>query len=155
MPSGFWIGNLPYLIATLLLLLYFHFFFMVVFIFLYNLFFCFLLSAAYLTVANLARLGILVLSLASVKSQSIGQVHLLVLDYRWSHNPPTYWRTVTPNRCWTHTVPKFCLQSSCIGGTCHYIRLDFFTYFYFIPFSYFFWVYSLSFLSFLINLVVY
>ena len=37
---------------------------------------------------------------------------LLVLDYKWSHNPPTYQRTVTPNWYRTHIAPKFGLQSS-------------------------------------------
>ena len=43
-----------------------------------------------------------------------------MLDYSWSHNPLTYRRTVTPNCYWTHTVPKFGLQSSWIIGACHY-----------------------------------
>ena len=50
------------------------------------------------------------------------QAPLLVLDYRWSHNPPTYRRTVTPNWYRTHTVPKFGLLSSWITGACHYTR---------------------------------
>ena len=33
------------------------------------------------------------------------QAPLLVLDYRWSHDPPTYRRTITPNWYRTHTVP--------------------------------------------------
>ena len=45
-----------------------------------------------------------------------------MLDYRWSHNPPTYWRTVSPNWYRTHTVQKFSLQSSWITGACHYTR---------------------------------
>ena len=47
---------------------------------------------------------------------------LLVLDYRWSHNSPTYWRTVTPNWYRTHTIPKFSLQTSWITGACHNTR---------------------------------
>ena len=43
-----------------------------------------------------------------------------MLDYRWSHNPPTYRRTVTPNWYRSRTVPKFGLQSSWITGACHY-----------------------------------
>ena len=77
------------------------------------------LSVAYLTVANLARLGISVHCQVSVFSQA----PLLVLDYRWSHNPPTYQRTVTPNWYRTHSVPKFGLQSSWMTGACHYTRL--------------------------------
>ena len=49
-----------------------------------------LLYVAYLTIANLAQLGILVLCSVSVFSQA----PLLVLDYRWSYNPPTYQRTM-------------------------------------------------------------
>ena len=30
---------------------------------------------------------------------------LIVLDYRWSQNPPSYQRTVTPNWYLAHTVP--------------------------------------------------
>ena len=45
-----------------------------------------------------------------------------MLDYRWSLNPPTYRRTVTPNWYRTHTVPKFGLQSSWDTGACHYTR---------------------------------
>ena len=45
-----------------------------------------------------------------------------MLDYRWSHNPPTCWRTVTPNWYWTHTVSKFGLQSSWTTGACHYTQ---------------------------------
>ena len=55
-----------------------------------------------------------------LESRLIVRSPLLVLDYRWSHNPPTYRRTVTPNWCQTHTVPKFGLQSSWITGACHY-----------------------------------
>ena len=51
------------------------------------------------------------------------QAPLLVLDYRWSHNPPTYRRTVTTNWYQTNTVPKFGPQSSWITGACHYTRL--------------------------------
>ena len=39
-------------------------------------------------------------------------------DYRWSHNPHTYRRTVTPNGYRTHTAPKFGLWSSRITGAC-------------------------------------
>ena len=52
------------------------------------------------------------LSLVPVFSQA----PLLVLDYRCSHNLPTYQRTVTPNWYRTHTVSKFGLQSSWITG---------------------------------------
>ena len=48
------------------------------------------------------------------------QVPLLLLDYRWSRNPPTYRMTVTSNWYWTHTVLKFDLQSRWITGPCHY-----------------------------------
>ena len=44
-----------------------------------------------------------------------------MLDYRWSHNRPTYQTTVTTNWNWTHTVPKFDLQSRWITGACHYM----------------------------------
>ena len=74
------------------------------------------LSVAYLTVANLARLGISVHCQVSVFIQA----PLLVLDYRWSHNPPNYRRTVTLNWYLTHSVPKFSLQNSCITDACHY-----------------------------------
>ena len=47
---------------------------------------------------------------------------LLVLDYRWSHIPPTYRRTDTPNWYRTYNVPKFGLQSSWITGECYYTR---------------------------------
>ena len=40
------------------------------------------------------------------------QAPLLMLDYKWSHNLPSHRGTVTPNWYWTHTVPKFGLQSS-------------------------------------------
>ena len=83
----------------------------------------FFLSVAYLTVANLARLGISVHCQVSVRSQYLVRL-LLVLDYRWSLNPPTYRRTVTPNWYRTHTVPKFGLQSSWITGAYHYTRFD-------------------------------
>ena len=53
---------------------------------------------------------------------AFSQVPLLVLDYRWSHNLPTYSKTVTPKWYRTHTVPKFDLQSSWITGACHYIQ---------------------------------
>ena len=43
-----------------------------------------------------------------------------MLDYRWSRNPPTCRRAVTPNWYRTHTVLKFGLQSSWITGACHY-----------------------------------
>ena len=62
--------------------------------------------------------SLLGLSLVPVFSQAT----LLVLDYKWSDNPPTYRRTVTVNYYWTHTVPKFGLQSSWITGACHYTR---------------------------------
>ena len=51
------------------------------------------------------------------------QAPLLVQDYRWSHTPPTYRRTGTPNWYRTHTVSKFGLQSSWITGAYHYTRL--------------------------------
>ena len=63
------------------------------------------------------NLGLLLgLSWASVFSQ------VLLLDYRWSHNPPTYWRAVIPNWYWTYTVPKFCLQSGWVTGAYCYTR---------------------------------
>ena len=42
-----------------------------------------------------------------------------MLDYRWSPNPPSCRRTVTPNWYRTYTIPKFGLQSSWITGACH------------------------------------
>ena len=45
-----------------------------------------------------------------------------MLNYRWSHNPPTYRKTLTTNWYRIHTVPKFGLQSSWITGACHYTR---------------------------------
>ena len=45
-----------------------------------------------------------------------------MLNYRWSHNSPTYRKTLTPNWYRTHTVPKFGLQCSWITGACHYTR---------------------------------
>ena len=56
--------------------------------------------------------SLLDLSLVPVFSQA----PLLVLDYRCSHNLPTYQRTVFPNWYRTHTVSKFGLQSSWITG---------------------------------------
>ena len=69
------------------------------------------LSVAYLMVVNLSWLGVFI------------QAPLLVLDYRWSHNPTTYWMAVTPNCYWTHTVPKLGHQSSWITGACDYLWL--------------------------------
>ena len=37
------------------------------------------------------------------------QVPVLMLNYRWSHNPPSYWRNLTLNWYWTNTVSYFCL----------------------------------------------
>ena len=74
-------------------------------------------------VANLARLGISVYCYVSVRSQYLVRF-LSWMFYKWSHSPPTYRRTVTPNRYWTHTVPEFDLQSSWITGACHYTRLN-------------------------------
>ena len=31
-----------------------------------------------------------------------------MLDYRWSHNPPFYWRIGATGWLQTHTFPKFC-----------------------------------------------
>ena len=57
-----------------------------------------LLSVAYLTVANLAQLGISVHCQVSVRQVPVfSQAAVLVLDYRWSHNPPADRRNVTPN----------------------------------------------------------
>ena len=53
------------------------------------------------------------------KVSVFSQALLLVLDYSWSHNPPTYRRTVTPNWYWTHIVSEFGVDSSCITGACH------------------------------------
>ena len=39
--------------------------------------------------------------------------------YRWSHNLPIYWRVVTSNWYWTHALPKFVLQGTCITGVCY------------------------------------
>lgn len=50
------------------------------------------------------------------------QVLLHVLDYKWSHNSSTFWRTVTHNRYWTRTILKFCLQYRWITGACYYTR---------------------------------
>ena len=60
------------------------------------------LSVAHPTVANLSWLGLG--SLVGLSSAPVfSHVPLLLLDYRWSHNPPTYWRTVIPSWYWTHT----------------------------------------------------
>ena len=71
--------------------------------------------------ANVARLGISVHCLFSVRSHDL---IWLVLDYRWSHNPLNYRRAITPNWYRTHTVPKFGLQSSRITGlpSMRYVR---------------------------------
>ena len=45
-----------------------------------------------------------------------------IADYRWSHNPPTYRRTVSPSWYRTHTVPNFDLQCSWIKSAWHYTR---------------------------------
>ena len=42
-----------------------------------------------------------------------------MLNYRWSHNLPTYQRTVTPNWFWNHIVSRFSLQCSWITGACY------------------------------------
>ena len=42
-----------------------------------------------------------------------------MLYSRWSHGPPTYWRTVTPNWYWTRVVPKLSLPSSWSTGACY------------------------------------
>ena len=39
-----------------------------------------------------------------------------MLDFRWSHNPPTCRRTVAPNWYLTYTVPIFGLQSSSLSS---------------------------------------
>lgn len=62
-------------------------------------------------VANLAQLEI--------------SLPILFLNYRWSHNPPSYWRAVTPDWSWTHTIPKIYLRSSWIAGSCHCMQLSF------------------------------
>ena len=80
------------------------------------------LSVAYLTVPNLARLEISIHCQVSVRSQYLAWL-LSQCWIRWSHNLPTYRRTVTPNLYRTHSVPKFGLQSSWITGACHYTRL--------------------------------
>ena len=56
---------------------------------------------------------------------SISQAPVLVLDYRWSYNLPTYRRTVTPHWYKTHSISIFGLLSSWITGACHYIRQRF------------------------------
>ena len=73
------------------------------------------LTAAYLTVANLVRLGIPI----SVRSQYLLR---LLLDCRWLHSTPTYWKTVAANWYRIHTIPKFCHESSWITLTCHNTR---------------------------------
>ena len=45
-----------------------------------------------------------------------------MLDCSWSHNLPTYWKTVSPNWYWTHTFPKFYIESSWITDACHCTR---------------------------------
>ena len=94
-----------------MLLFFFFFFFFFFFVTIFRVGF---LSVAYLTVAHLPRLGISVHCYVLVFSQA----PLLVLDYRWLHNPPTYQRIVTPNWYRTHTVPQFGLQSSWITYRC-------------------------------------
>ena len=51
------------------------------------------------------------------------QTPLLARVYRWSHNPPTYRRAVTPNWYRTQTIPKFGLESSWITCACHCTRI--------------------------------
>ena len=55
------------------------------------------LSVLYLTVANLAQIEISVHCQVSSQASVISHAPALVLDYRWSQNPPTYHRTVTFN----------------------------------------------------------
>ena len=73
------------------------------------------LTAAYLTVANLVQLGIPI----SVRSQYLLR---LLLDCRWLHSTPTYWKTVAANWYRIHTILKFCHESSWITWTCHNTR---------------------------------
>ena len=118
-----WAGNpfnvtLPFfcfLFVVVVVVIFWVFLFFVKLLYLESSFFS---SVAYITVANLARLGISVHCLISVRSQYL----VKLLSYRWSHNPPTYRRTVTQNWYRTHTIPKFGLESSWITSACHYIQ---------------------------------
>ena len=56
-----------------------------------------------------------------IQVPSFSQAPLVVLNYIWSHNPPTYWTTVTLNWYCTHTVSKLCLLNSWVSGACHYV----------------------------------
>ena len=75
------------------------------------------LFAAYLTVADLAQLGILVHCLVSSRSQYL--VRLLSLYWITVGHTIHDRRTVTPKWYWTHIVPEFGLDSSWITGACH------------------------------------
>ena len=66
-----------------------------------------ILPIAYLKLAILVQLGISVCCYFSVRSPVFGQVALVVLDYRWSHNPTIYRRAVTRSWYRTHTVLNF------------------------------------------------
>ena len=78
----------------------------------------FFLSVAYLTAANLARLGKSVhryVSGPSIQSSSSPSAGLQVVTQS-SHLS----KGCSPNQYRTHTVPKIGLQSSQITGACHY-----------------------------------
>ena len=78
----------------------------------------FFLSVAYLTAANLARLGNSVhcyVSDPSIQSSSSPSAGLQVVTQS-SHLS----KDCSPNWYRTHTVPKIGLQSSQITGACHY-----------------------------------
>ena len=94
-------------------LLYFFFYFLVT---LFRV--GFFLSVAYLTAANLARLGKSVhryVSGPSIQSSSSPSAGLQVVTQS-SHLS----KGCSPNWYRTHTVPKIGLQSSQITGACHY-----------------------------------
>ena len=95
---------------------------MLLFYFLYLLFLeSSFLPVAYLTVANLARLGIWAYCWFSVRSHYL----VRVLSLCWitkGHTQSTHQLKdcYSLNWHWTHTVPKFGLQSSWITGACYY-----------------------------------
>ena len=73
-------------------------------------------------VANFSQLEYWLIVRSQLGPSIFSQVPLLVLDYRWSHNPPTNWRTVMPNWYWAHTIPKFNVQSSWTTDASYYTQ---------------------------------
>ena len=80
------------------------------------------LSVPGLEVVNLARLVISFQCKVSVRSPYLVSFLFLCWITKWSHNPPTYRRTVSSNWYCTHTVLRFGHQRSWITGACHYTR---------------------------------